>query len=87
MSLTNEQIQSKLQEKFGDQVTNFSEPYGMLTFEAPNELNLKVLQFLFDDEVLKGLIDKDIDTDNDEILHVNLMHTYYTLGFPSNYEY
>jgi NADH-quinone oxidoreductase subunit C len=53
MSLTNEQIQTRLQEKFGDQVSNFSQPYGMLTFEAPNELNLKVLQFLFDDEVLK----------------------------------
>ncbi|MBS4065348.1 MAG: NADH-quinone oxidoreductase subunit C [Chitinophagaceae bacterium] len=53
MSLTNEQIQTKLIEKFGEQVSNFSEPYGMLTFEAPKELNLKVLQFLYDDETLK----------------------------------
>ena len=53
MSLTNEIIQAKLQEKFGDSVINFSEPYGMLTFEVPRELNLKVLQFLYDDELLK----------------------------------
>lgn len=53
MSLTNEQIQTKLVEKFGEQVSNFTEPYGMLTFEAPKDLNLKVLQFLFDDETLR----------------------------------
>lgn len=53
MSLTSEQIQHKLTEKFGEQVSAFSEPYGMLTFEAPKELNLKVLQFLYDDETLR----------------------------------
>lgn len=53
MSLTNERIIQRLIEKFGEQVTAFSEPYGMLTFEAPKDLNLKVLNFLFDDEELK----------------------------------
>ena len=53
MALTNEQIQNKLVEKFGEGVSSFSEPYGMLTFEATKDLNLKVLQFLFDDETLK----------------------------------
>ncbi len=53
MELTNEVIKQKLIEKFGDQVANFEEPYGMLTFEAPKELNLKVLNFLNDDEQLK----------------------------------
>jgi NADH-quinone oxidoreductase subunit C len=53
MSLTNEHIQTTLVEKFGEQVSNFAEPYGMLTFEAPKDLNLKVLQFLYDDEMLK----------------------------------
>ena len=53
MSLTNEIIKQKLQDKFGEQVSAFDEPYGMLTFSAPKEINLKVLQFLFDDEVLK----------------------------------
>jgi len=51
--LTNEIIKNRLQEKFPEQVSNFSEPYGMLTFEAPKDFNLKVLQFLFDDEQLK----------------------------------
>ncbi len=51
--LTNEIIQQKLTEKFGDVLTDWQEPYGMLTFTAPNELNLKVLQFLFDDADLK----------------------------------
>ncbi len=32
---------------------DFEEPYGMLTFEAPKEMNLKVLNFLYDDEELK----------------------------------
>ena len=53
MALTNEIIQQKLIEKFGEQLVNFEEPYGMLTFEAPKEMNLKVLQFLFDDEILQ----------------------------------
>lgn len=53
MALTNEIIQQKLIEKFADQVTGFEEPYGMLTFEASKEVNLKVLNFLYDDEVLK----------------------------------
>jgi len=53
MSLTNEHIKQRLAEKFPDQVAGFEEPYGMLTFEAPKELNLKVLNFLYDDEQLK----------------------------------
>lgn len=53
MALTNETIKLKLQEKFGDQLTGFTEPYGMLTFEAPKDLNLKVMQFLYDDPELQ----------------------------------
>jgi NADH-quinone oxidoreductase subunit C len=52
MSLSNEQIKNRLVEKFGENVSGFEEPYGMLTFEAPKELNLKVLQFLYDDAEL-----------------------------------
>lgn len=51
--ITNDHIKSKLTEKFGDQVTGFVEPYGMMTFESPKALNLKVLNFLYDDEELK----------------------------------
>lgn len=53
MTLTNETVKQRLIEKFDGQVTNFDEPYGMLTFEAPKDLNLKVLQFLYDDDELK----------------------------------
>ena len=52
MALTNDQIQLRLQQKFPEQVIDFDEPYGMLTFSAPKELNLKVLQFLYEDEEL-----------------------------------
>jgi NADH-quinone oxidoreductase subunit C len=52
MALTNDSIKQRLIEQFGDQVTNFEEPFGMLTFEAPKDLNLKVLNFLYDDSEL-----------------------------------
>ncbi len=52
MALTNEVIKQRLTEKFGDQVTNVEEPYGMLTFEVPKDLNLELLQFLYDDPEL-----------------------------------
>lgn len=53
MALSNEQILKRLQEKFGEQITEFSEPYNFFTFAAPKEMNLKVLQFLYEDEELK----------------------------------
>ncbi|MCR6721441.1 MAG: NADH-quinone oxidoreductase subunit C [Chitinophagaceae bacterium] len=51
--MTNEFIQEKLTEKFGDAVSGFRESYGILRFEAPKEMNLKVLNFLFDNEEMK----------------------------------
>ncbi|MBC7947688.1 MAG: NADH-quinone oxidoreductase subunit C [Chitinophagaceae bacterium] len=52
MGLTNEIIRQKLTEKFGEAIADFTEPFGMLTFSAPRELNLKVLTFLYDDSDL-----------------------------------
>ena len=49
MALTQEHIQLRLSEKFGDLVSNFTSPYGMLSFEAAKDQNLKVLQFLYDE--------------------------------------
>lgn len=46
-------VKEKLTVKFGNALTNWEEPYGMLTFTAPAELNLKIMQFLYDDEELK----------------------------------
>lgn len=53
MGLTNETIKERLIAKFGEQLSHFEEPYGLLTFEAPKELNLKVMQFLYDDAELR----------------------------------
>ncbi|WP_300596497.1 NADH-quinone oxidoreductase subunit C [Niabella sp.] len=53
MALTNEYIKEKLVEKFGDQVTGFEEQYGLLSFRSDKEINLKVLNFLVEDETLQ----------------------------------
>ena len=52
MSLNNDTIQQTLTQKFGEVLTDWQEPYGMLTFTAPKEMNLKVLQFLYDEPSL-----------------------------------
>jgi len=52
MALNNETIQKRLTEKFGEAVFHFEGSYGMLSFEASKENNLKVIQFLHDDEEL-----------------------------------
>lgn len=53
MNLTNDIIQQRLKEKFGEDVTDFQEPYGMLTFKARCEMNIEVMRFLFDDADLQ----------------------------------
>lgn len=52
MELNNEIVKERLTEKFGDQLTHWDESYGMLSFTAPRDLNLKVMQFLYDEEDL-----------------------------------
>lgn len=53
MALTNETIRQHLTEKFGEEIYDWEEPYGLLTFTSNKDLNLKVLQFLFDDPTLQ----------------------------------
>jgi NADH-quinone oxidoreductase subunit C len=53
MPLDNELVKQRLQDKFGDVIDGFEEPYGLLTFSAPSEMNLKVMQFLYDDPALQ----------------------------------
>ena len=53
MVLTKETIKLRLTEKFGEQITDWEEPYGMLTFTGEKYINLKVITFLKDDEQLK----------------------------------
>jgi NADH-quinone oxidoreductase subunit C len=52
MSLTNEHIKVRLLERFGDAVTELVEPSGMLTFTVARDQNLKVLNFLNDEQDL-----------------------------------
>ena len=53
MALSNEIIKQKLSEKFGEELTSWEETYGILTFSSHKDLNLKILQFLFDDPRLQ----------------------------------
>ena len=48
--LTNEILQQRLTEKFGELVYNFEQPYGMLTFVTDRDNNLKVMNFLKESE-------------------------------------
>lgn len=57
MGLTNEIIKQKLTDKFGEQITEVAESYGMLSFRAPVESNLKVMQYLYDSEGFQFLTD------------------------------
>lgn len=52
MAISNEFIQQRLTEKFGDNITQIEEPYGMLTFEVPAAMNMEVMNFLYQDEQL-----------------------------------
>lgn len=53
MALTNEYIIQRLKEKFGEELFTFQESYGLLELVAPKEMNLKVLNFLYDDAQLQ----------------------------------
>jgi NADH-quinone oxidoreductase subunit C len=53
MSLNNDIVKERLTEKFGDQLTGWEEPYGLLSFVAPKQMNLKIMQFLFEDPELR----------------------------------
>lgn len=51
--MDNGYIKQRLQQQFNDGVSSFEEPYDMLTFESSKDLNLKILQFLYDDPELR----------------------------------
>lgn len=55
--MTNETLRQILTDKFGEQLTDWEEPYGMLSFRAPAEMNLKVIQFLYDEQGFNFLTD------------------------------
>jgi NADH-quinone oxidoreductase subunit C len=51
--MDNQYIKQRLQSQFGESISGIEEPYEMLTFESPKDMNLKVLQFLYDDPELR----------------------------------
>ncbi len=53
MALINETIKEKLIGKFGEAVKDFTEPYGMLTFEVERDKAIELMQFLNEDEILR----------------------------------
>jgi NADH-quinone oxidoreductase subunit C len=77
--MTNEQIKSKLSEKFPG-VGGWEERFGMLSFQVAAEDNLKVMQFLYDDEELQFQFLSDLtgvhypDRVNEELCVVYHLH-------------
>jgi NADH-quinone oxidoreductase subunit C len=51
--MTNESIKHQLTAQFGEQLTEWEEPYGLLTVRVPAGLNMQVMQYLYDDEQLR----------------------------------
>lgn len=53
MALDNTTVQQRIADKFGDAVKDFTEPYGMLTFEVEPAKAIELMQFLRDDDTLR----------------------------------
>lgn len=50
--LNNQFVYEKLTSKFGEGILGYEENFGMIAIHADKELNLKVLQYLYDEEDL-----------------------------------
>lgn len=50
--LDNKFVFEKLREKFGDAIIGYEENFGLIAIHADKEFNLKILQYLYDDEDL-----------------------------------
>ena len=48
--LNNKFVFDKLVEKFGEAIIGYEESYGLIAIYADKEFNLKILQYLYDDE-------------------------------------
>lgn len=51
--LTNQQVLDELNAKYGDYITDVSEPYGMLTFSTTREKLLELFSFLYNHPTFK----------------------------------
>lgn len=52
MALSNDIIKEKLNAQFGEAINHWDEPHGLLTFTVQKDLNLKVMQYLYDEPSL-----------------------------------
>lgn len=79
MSLTYDIIQEKLTTKFGEELS-FENTHEMLSVFAPASMNLKVMQFLYDEEALRFRFLTDLtavhypDRKNEELCIVYHLH-------------
>lgn len=53
MALTSIEIENKLSEKFGEQVSSFEQIHDILTFEATPAITKEVIRFMKEDELLR----------------------------------
>jgi len=51
--LENSVVLEKLRTKFGDKILNSEEQYGMLNVTAVKDINIEIVQYLYDDSELK----------------------------------
>jgi len=78
MILTNDMIKARLTEKFGEALTQWEEQFGLLSFHAPSDQNLKVMNFLNDELGFSFLTDITAvhfpDRKNEELAVVYHLH-------------
>jgi NADH-quinone oxidoreductase subunit C len=80
--LTNQEVAEGLLEKFGDQVFNFEEPYGLLTLSTTREEIIPVMEFLKDHKNYQVIFLTDItgvqypDNTGQEFVVVYHMHSF-----------
>jgi len=80
--LTNQEVAEGLLEKFGDQVFNFEEPYGLLTLSTTREEIIPVMEFLKDHKNYQVIFLTDItgiqypDNKGQEFVVVYHMHSF-----------
>jgi NADH-quinone oxidoreductase subunit C len=80
--LSNQEVAEALLEKFGDQVFDFEEPYGLLTLSTSREEIIPLLDFLFNHKTYQFIFLTDItgihypDNADKEFMVVYHMHSF-----------
>jgi NADH-quinone oxidoreductase subunit C len=80
--LSNQEVAEELLEKFGDQVFDFEEPYGLLTLSTTREQIISILEFLRDHKTYQVIFLTDLtgihypDNPEKEFMVVYHMHSF-----------